>query len=267
MPRFDDVACRSHEEEERLGTEAVLRRSASGRPPSLRRRISLPAALFCLVSPCYAQQMASPPAAAAPGAVAPTPSGGPASAVPKPPTAPAGNAAAATPADPPAGQAPRPGDPFTPGSVSLPPPPDAANPTPAHVAEARRLILATGISRSFTVMVAEFMDQIGNTFTQAKPELVPDMNTVLDQLRPEFDKQSDEMIDRSARIYATLLSEKDIDTILAFYNSLAGRRYVSLQPLFLNQLLSGTQAWQQKIAINMMARVREEMKKKGHDLQ
>lgn len=150
--------------------------------------------------------------------------------------------------------------------VSLPPPPDAANPTPEHVAKARRLILATGISRSFTIMVAEFMDQIGNTFTQARPDLVRDMNKVLDQLRPEFDKQSDEMIDQSARIYATLLSEKDIDTILAFFNSEAGKRYVGLQPLFLNQLLSGTQAWQQKIAINMMARVREEMKKKGHDL-
>lgn len=151
-------------------------------------------------------------------------------------------------------------------AVSLPPPPDAANPTPEHVAKARRLILATGISRSFQIMIAEFMDQIGNTFTQARPDLVHDMNGVLEQLKPEFDKQSDEMIDQSARIYATLLSEQDIDTILAFFNSQAGKRYVGLQPLFLNQLLSGTQAWQQKIAINMMARVREEMKKKGHDL-
>lgn len=150
--------------------------------------------------------------------------------------------------------------------VALPPPPDAANPTAAHIAQARRLILATGISRSFDVMIAEFMDQIGNSVTQERPELVQDMHTVLDKLRPEFDKQSEEMVDQSARIYASLLSEKDIDTILTFYNTEAGKRYVAMQPLFLNQLLSGTQAWQQKIAINMMARVRAEMKKKGHNL-
>ncbi len=150
--------------------------------------------------------------------------------------------------------------------VTLPPPPDAANPTAAHIAQARRLILATGISRSFDVMIAEFMDQIGNSVTQERPELVQDMHTVLDKLRPEFDKQSEEMVDQSARIYASLLSEKDIDTILTFYNTEAGKRYVAMQPLFLNQLLSGTQAWQQKIAINMMARVRAEMKKKGHNL-
>lgn len=146
------------------------------------------------------------------------------------------------------------------------PPADATNPTPAHIAKARELILATGISRSFQIIIPEFMDQIGNTLTQARPDLVHDMNVVLDELRPEFDKQSEEMVDLSARIYASLLSEKDIDEILHFFNSEAGKRYVGAQPLFLNQLVSGMQAWQQKISINMMTRVRQEMKKKGHDL-
>ncbi len=145
-------------------------------------------------------------------------------------------------------------------------PPDAAAPTATHIAKARQLILATGISRSFQIIIPEFMDQIGNTLTQSRPDLVHDMDLVLVQLKPEFEHQSDEMIDQSARIYATLLSEKDIDSILAFFNSDAGKRYVGAQPFFLNQLVSGMQAWQQKISINMMARVREEMKKKGHDL-
>ena len=169
----------------------------------------------------------------------------------------------AAPADPPPPQA---SVPTGTNGVPLPPPADAANPTPEHIAQARRLILATGISRSFDVMIAEFMDQIGNSVTQERPELVQDMHNVLDGLKPEFGKQAEEMVDQSARIYASLLSEKDIDTILTFYNTEAGKRYVAMQPLFLNQLLSGTQAWQQKIAINMMARVRAEMKKKGHNL-
>ena len=148
------------------------------------------------------------------------------------------------------------------------PAPPIVDPTPsaAHIAKARRLILATGISRSFQIIIPEFMDQIGTTLTQSRPELIPDTDTVLEKLRPEFEKQSDEMIDQSARIYATLLSETDIDAILAFFDSSAGKKYVGAQPLFLNQLVSGMQAWQQKISINMMTRVREEMKKKGHDL-
>ena len=152
------------------------------------------------------------------------------------------------------------------GAVQANTPAIAPAPTPEHLAKARQLILATGISRSFQIIIPEFMDQIGNTLTQARPELVHDMSAVLDGLRPEFDKQSDEMVDLSAHIYANLLSEKDIDSILSFFDSEAGKRYVGAQPLFLNQLVSGMQAWQQKIAVNMMARVRQEMKKKGHDL-
>ncbi|WP_158809477.1 DUF2059 domain-containing protein, partial [Beijerinckia sp. L45] len=66
--------------------------------------------------------------------------------------------------------------------------------------------------------------------------------------------------------YAHLLSEQDIRAILAFFKSDAGNKYVNAQPFFLNQLVAGMQAWQQKISVNMMTRVREEMKKKGHDL-
>ena len=153
--------------------------------------------------------------------------------------------------------------------VVVPPPlkvPENGAPAPEHIAKARQLILATGISRSFEIIIPEFMDQIGITLTQSRPDLVHDMNIVLADLKPEFDKQSDEMVDQSARIYATLLSETEIDAVLAFFNSEAGRKYVGAQPLFLNQLVSGMQAWQQKISINMMARVRQEMKKKGHDL-
>lgn len=155
---------------------------------------------------------------------------------------------------------------------AAPAPPDSAptgtvaEPTAAHVEAARELILATGISRSFQIIIPEFMDQIGVTLTQTRPELTGDLTVVLGDLKPEFDKQADEMIDLSARIYAHLLSEQDIRAILAFFKSEAGNKYVNAQPFFLNQLVAGMQAWQQKISVNMMTRVREEMKKKGHDL-
>lgn len=143
---------------------------------------------------------------------------------------------------------------------------NAPEPTAAHVEAARQLILSTGISRSFQIIIPEFMDQIGVTLTQTRPELTGDLTVVLGDLKPEFDKQADEMIDLSARIYAHLLSEEDIRAIVAFFKSDAGNKYVNAQPFFLNQLVAGMQAWQQKISVNMMTRVREEMKKKGHDL-
>ena len=158
---------------------------------------------------------------------------------------------------------------FSAAAQTTPPPaaPEAgAEPTAAHIEAARQLIIATGISRSFQIIIPELMDQIGGTVTQTRPDLTNDLVATLGALRPEFDKQADEMIDLSARIYAHLLSEEEVRTVLAFFKSEAGNKYVNAQPLFLNELVAGIQAWQQKISVNMMTRVRQEMKKKGHDL-
>ena len=43
-------------------------------------------------------------------------------------------------------------------------------------------------------------------------------------------------------------------------------KYVEQQPLVLNALYVSMQGWQQQISQDMMTRVREEMKKKGHEM-
>jgi len=137
---------------------------------------------------------------------------------------------------------------------------------PASVVLARQLVVASGMSRSFAVMIPQYMDQISTALTQTRPELIRDLNDVMLILKPEFDKQADEMIDLAAHIYLGLLSVQDIKVALSFYQSESGRRFVETQPVFLNELLTVMQGWQSKVSADMMTRVRIEMKKKGHEL-
>lgn len=136
----------------------------------------------------------------------------------------------------------------------------------AHLAMARRLVIASGMSRSFGIVIPQFMDQIATALTQTRPELIRDLNDVLTQLKPEFDKQADEMVDIAAQIYAKRLSEADLKAAVAFFESSAGKQYVETQPAFLTDVVTAMQGWQGKISTDMMTRVRAEMKQKGHDL-
>ena len=53
---------------------------------------------------------------------------------------------------------------------------------PDHIAKARRLDPGDGhLALLPDVMIAEFMDQIGNSVTQERPDLVKDMHAVLDK--------------------------------------------------------------------------------------
>src|SRR6202045_1007225 len=57
--------------------------------------------------------------------------------------------------------------------------PAPAAPSPSHLAAARALVIACGMSRSFSIIIPQFMDQIGSSLTQTRPELIHDFNTVL----------------------------------------------------------------------------------------
>jgi uncharacterized protein len=144
--------------------------------------------------------------------------------------------------------------------------PSTAAPSPSHLAAARALVVACGMSRSFSVVIPQFMDQIAQSLTQTRPEIAPDLTVVLTQLKPEFEHQVDEMIDLAAQIYVKQLSEQDLKTAAAFFESPAGKKYVETQPAFLTEAVTAMQGWQGKISTTMMTRVRQEMKKKGHDI-
>ena len=144
--------------------------------------------------------------------------------------------------------------------------PAAAAPSPSHLAAARALVIGCGMSRSFSIIIPQFMDQIGSSLTQTRPEIAQDLNAVLTQLKPEFDRQADEMVDIAAQIFVKQMSEPDLKAAVAFFESPAGKKYVETQPAFLTEVVTAMQGWQGKISTDMMTRVRAEMKKRGHEL-
>ena len=142
----------------------------------------------------------------------------------------------------------------------------AAEPSASHLAAARELVVVSGMSRSFAGVLPTTMQRLTNTFTQTRPELAPDLAAVLVEIKPEFDKRTDQMIDTAAHIFVRLMTEQEVTTAVAFFKSDVGKKYVQVQPIFFNEVINAMQDWQQQMSQDMVARVREEMKKKGHDL-
>jgi hypothetical protein len=154
----------------------------------------------------------------------------------------------------------------TPPAAAPTPAPANAQPTPQQISLARDVVLYSGIARSFQVIVPQYLDQIGTSLTQTRPDLIRDLNVVMEQVKPEFDKRVDEIVDNAARLYAARLNEQQLKDTAAFFKSPAGVAYVQAQPALMTDLLPAMQNWSRQVATDMMTRVRAEMKKKGHDL-
>jgi hypothetical protein len=130
---------------------------------------------------------------------------------------------------------------------------------------ARDVVLYSGIARSFQIIVPQYLDQIGANLTRTRPDLIRDLNVVMEQVKPEFDKRVDEMVDRAAKLYVVHLTEQQLKDTAAFFKSPAGVAYVQAQPGLMNDLFPAMQSWQKQISEDMVTRIRAEMKKKGHD--
>ena len=153
---------------------------------------------------------------------------------------------------------------------AAPAPSTPAAQTPAysanHLALARGVMLNSGIARSFDSIIPAFSERIRQGAV-TRPELTKDLDTVLASLEPEMELQKQAMIDTAARIYASRLSEAELNEIATFFRSPAGKRYVETQPQVLDEMVQAMQTWTQDVSEYIMVRVRAEMAKKGHQLQ
>lgn len=139
------------------------------------------------------------------------------------------------------------------------------NVSPSHMDASRAVVVLSGMGRTFEGMLPTFSEQVRQNFI-TRPEISNDLNTVLEQLKPDLEKRKDEMLMTAARILANRINEENLVQIRTFFESTAGQQYVATQPLVLEDLFAALNNWVSDVSSFLMVRVREEMAKKGHQL-
>ena len=156
-------------------------------------------------------------------------------------------------------------------SGSFMPPPGAAPaapPAPAasHLAVARQLVVASGLSKAFLGVVPDMAGKLNANLSQTRPEIARDLKATLDALQPEFAAYNDDIVNFAGIVYTTLMNEQECKDALAFFTSPIGKKFVDVQPGVFANMGPAMGEWSKSVSVRMMDRVRTEMKKKGHDL-
>lgn len=156
----------------------------------------------------------------------------------------------------------------TPAPAAAPAPSSAAapEPSPAAVAAADAILGVTGIKNSVSLIVPEMMTQLERNVTSTRPEIKDSLRQTLKQIQPEFDKRAQQFYTAAAVLMASEMSEKELQDVAAFFASPVGKKYLALQPLFMQKLGEMVRPWREQLSMDIMAKAREEMKKKGIEL-
>jgi uncharacterized protein len=159
--------------------------------------------------------------------------------------------------------APAPAAPATPAPPAAPAAPGA--PSPAAVAAADRILGDIGVKESVALVVPGMMAELEANVTRTRPEIKDSLRATLKSIQPEFDATAKQIYDQAATLLASQMSEKEITDVAAFFDSPSGKKYVSVTPVFLQQFANMTAPWRDKLSTDIVARARQDMKKKGLD--
>lgn len=139
-------------------------------------------------------------------------------------------------------------------------------PSPAAVATAEQVIKVTGTATLFNPLIPGVVEQAKLLFLQQNPDLAKDLNEVAAKLRTEFQPRLSELTKHVAELYAQRFSEAELKQLLTFYQSPLGQKLLKQQPVIVDSSMRYAQNWANNLSDKVIAKMREEMKKRGHPL-
>jgi hypothetical protein len=140
-----------------------------------------------------------------------------------------------------------------------------ATPSPAAIAAADKILSIIGLKQSIAIVVPGMMQELETNVTRTRPEIRDSLRVTLKAIQPEFDETAKQTYIQAENLLASEMSEQDITQVAAFFDSPAGKKYVQVTPVFLQNLTDVTGAWREKLSTDILVRARQDMKKKGVD--
>lgn len=139
-------------------------------------------------------------------------------------------------------------------------------PSPAALKTAGEIVKVTGGLELFAPIVPGVVEQSRQFFVQQNPMITNDVNEVAAQIRKDYEARVSEVHTKVTEIYAANLSEQELKDILAFYTSPTGKKFLVAQPKIVDESLKYAQDWANSLSDEVIGKMREALKKKGHKL-
>jgi uncharacterized protein len=142
----------------------------------------------------------------------------------------------------------------------------AQQPSPGGLAAAKELLEIKGAQNLLGPIVPGVVETAKNSLIQSNPNLIKELNEVAAQLRTELAPRASEVIQGFVVLYAQRFSEPELKQIVTFYRSPLGQKLLADEPTVMDQGFKQAQDWANRLSEQVIARFRDEMKKRGHQI-
>jgi len=142
----------------------------------------------------------------------------------------------------------------------------AQQPSPAAILLAKQIVEIKGVRNIFQPLVRGVVEKTKNIFLQTNFMWAKDLNEVAAIEQKQYAPRTEELVDAAARIYATHFTEQELKDLLTFYKSPLGQKAQVEEPKAFDEAMANAGTWGDNLSQEVMASMRQEMKKRGHDM-
>jgi hypothetical protein len=137
---------------------------------------------------------------------------------------------------------------------------------PEHLALARKYVDLTDKSAIYEVTIVNAGIQTEKQFIQQNPEILKQLDDAITATIDEYKGRKDELMDQFARVYASRLTMDELQKIVEFYSTPAGKKLAEVNFEANQDLAKVLQVFQNNLAIEFVAKVRARLKAEGIDV-
>jgi uncharacterized protein len=142
----------------------------------------------------------------------------------------------------------------------------APQPSPGALLLAKQIVEIKGVKNIFVPLVRGVVEKTKDMFMQTNFMWSKDLNEVAAIEEKKYAPRVDELVDTTARMYAARFTEQELKQLLAFYQSPVGQKALAEEPKVLDEAMANAGTWGDNLSQEVIASMREDMKKRGHDM-
>jgi hypothetical protein len=138
--------------------------------------------------------------------------------------------------------------------------------SPEAAAAARELVEAARTTEQFKTLLPLMLQQMKPVVVQDRPEVERDYDKIVPLLMELANRQVGEFAEEVAALYARNFTTEEIRQVTAFYRSPTGQKFLDKTPVVAQESMAMGQKFGQRIVQELQGRMREELRKRGHNI-
>jgi hypothetical protein len=131
---------------------------------------------------------------------------------------------------------------------------------------ARELVTVMRTTDQMKQVLPRIMQALRPAVIQGRADMEHDFDIVMPILLEGMSARLGELTDEMAATYSRNFTADEMRQMTAFYRSPVGQKFLEKMPAIMQEGLTQGQAWGQRVAVEMQAQMKEELRKRGHKL-